>query len=126
MLLIEQKPHENDNYNDRRIFARVNAQVVLRCKEGEENPNPGVTVDISAQGLGFVSYEEIKPEAQVRIQLKLPYSEEEFVTVGTIIWCIKVDDQKFRIGVALEKPELMLVSQLLNGLAQARLARRHA
>ncbi len=119
MHLSEPKPNLNESDSDRRVFARVNAQVLLRCFDEEmKNPNPGLTLDISAQGLGFISYEGLKPDQQIKILLKLPYSEEEFVTAGTIVWCRKVDNDQFRVGVSLDKPELMMISQLLNGLAK--------
>jgi hypothetical protein len=105
---------EENLYKDRRTFARFKAEIVLRCLEND-NESGGITIDISAQGLGVLASEGFRPDVQVEVRLRFPSTKEEFVTTGTIVWCRQVDKQKFRVGVYLEKPELMMISQLLNG-----------
>jgi hypothetical protein len=102
--------------SDRRIFARLKAGVLLRCLQNNHE-SMGVTLDISAQGLGIVLSDGVTPLSAVEVFLKLPSTKEEFTTLGKIAWCRKVDGGKFRVGIALDKPELMIVSQLLNRLS---------
>jgi hypothetical protein len=102
---------EWNEFKDRRFFARFNAHVVVRCRH--HSVKPANTIDISAQGVGIVSEEELKPETPIEIVLSFPDTNDEFVATGKIIWTRKTEDNKFRIGIALEKPELMMISQFL-------------
>jgi hypothetical protein len=113
------EPESDDQLDsDRRMFARLKAEVVLRCVQ-DDAEGPGVTLDVSAQGLGMIVPVRFEPSSEVKIFLILPETKEEFATVGKIAWCTKVEEGKFRVGVWLDKPELMLVSQLLNRLSSA-------
>jgi hypothetical protein len=115
MFLSKAETDVNNNQDkDRRVFARFEVEIFMRCLE-HNSESRCITLDISAQGLGLVSPERFKPDSQVEIYLKLPETKEEFQTEGTIVWCREVSKDKFRVGVYLEKPELMIVSQLLNG-----------
>lgn len=105
------------NEEDRRVFARMKAQVELRCIE-QDSEQAGRTFDVSAQGLGVVSENKMKPASPVRIFLTFPATREEFSTAGKIIWCRRLKRKEFHCGVLLDKPELMIVSQLLNGLSK--------
>jgi hypothetical protein len=115
MFLIKEESEANENqFKDRRMFARFKAEILLRCLT-DKRESCCLTLDISAQGLGLVSPARFRPDSQVELYLRLPETKEEFMTEGTIAWCREVEKDKFRLGVYLEKPELMIVSQLLNG-----------
>ena len=102
---------EWNEFRDRRFFARFNASVAVKCFR--QSPKQGSTIDISAQGVGIISEEELKPEMPIEIILSFPKGNEEFVASGKIIWARKTQDNRYRVGVALEKPELMMISQFL-------------
>jgi hypothetical protein len=115
MFLIKEETDAHDNQEkDRRVFARFRAEISIRCLENTSESRC-IALDISAQGLGIVSPVIFTPDSQVGIYLNLPATKEEFQTEGTIVWCREIAKDKFRVGVYLEKPELMIVSQLLNG-----------
>lgn len=115
MFLIKEESSSGDpQYHDRRIFARLKAGVVLKYVEDEQEKT-GMTLDISAQGLGIISKEGLKTDTEVRVFLKLPDTKEELSIAGKIIWCHKINDTMFRAGILLDQPELMIVSKLMNG-----------
>ena len=103
------KRRKEERVEDRRVFERRKAEVSLRCKDRE-----AVTFDISAQGLGIVSADALKPDTAMRICLRFPDSREEFMTSGKVVWCARAPGKLFHLGVCLEKPELMMVSQFFN------------
>lgn len=114
----EKRNRTVDPYSDRRVFARMRAEVAFRCL-GNDAECAGMTADISAQGVGLVSTAWLRPASKMEIYLKLPFTKEEFSILGKVVWCRKSDGKSFRIGLNLEKPELMIVSQLLAGLPRS-------
>ncbi|MGE5308774.1 MAG: PilZ domain-containing protein [Deltaproteobacteria bacterium] len=114
----EEKKLDERSAEDRRLFARIKAEVLLRCLEKQQE-KMGITMDISAQGLGMVSSEWFKPASQVDIYLKFPCTRDELVTAGKVVWCQKVANNRYRIGILLDKPELMAVAQLMTGTRRA-------
>ena len=114
----EEKKLDEKRGEDRRLFARIRAEVLLRCLEKQQE-KVGITMDISAQGLGMVSTEWFKPSAQVEIYLKFPCTRDELVTSGKVVWCQKTANNRYRVGILLEKPELMAVAQLITGVRHA-------
>lgn len=100
--------------DDRRIFARIDAKFPLRFLASlGENEKEAQTTDISANGVGFVTDEQILPNTSLELWLDIPDHNPSFYTRGEVVWSEGLSDTgQHRIGVRLEKAELM-------GLARA-------
>jgi hypothetical protein len=99
---------------DRRIFARFATQLPLRFlnlnsgKEGQAH-----TVDISAKGVGFVTNEEISSNTPLELWLQVPDKGEPYYTRGEVAWSQRVESDRYRVGINLEKADFMGMSRVL-------------
>jgi hypothetical protein len=100
---------------DNRVFERINARFPLRFldpvsgKEGEAQ-----TVDISANGLGLVTHEALDPHTPLEMWMRIPDQHEPFYARGEIVWSSPLGDpRQKRLGVRLEKAELMGLARVL-------------
>lgn len=111
-FIIEEKGGEE--MEDRRTFARFKAEFPLRFleprsgKEGEAK-----TSDISAKGVGLVTEEELTLRAPLELWLEIPDKGEPIYTRGEVVWQKKLPPNKYKVGVNLEKAELMELSRVL-------------
>lgn len=101
---------------DRRIFARIDARMPLRFlepvsgREGEAE-----TVDISANGVGFITNERLSAQTAIEMWLKIPDQHAPFYTRGQVVWSKDLYplEAKQRVGVCLEKAEFMGLGRTL-------------
>jgi len=101
--------------DDRRIFERVNVKFSLSFldprsgREGEAE-----AVDISANGLGCITKEKLASSTLLELWLHIPDKHEPFYTRGQVVWSKgSADEERQRIGVRLEKAELMGLARAL-------------
>ena len=100
---------------DRRIFERINTKMPLRFL----NPTNGRegtadTVDISANGLGLVTNENLSATAPLEMWLGIPDQHEPLYTRGEVAWSKTLPETgQQRVGVRLEKAELMGLARVL-------------
>lgn len=106
---------QNNNSNDRRIFARKRITLPVRfLVSGEENECQGQTVDVSANGIGLLNEKGLSPQTRLEMWLELPNGLGTFYTRGEVVWsCFLADKAKQRIGIRLEKAELMSLAPIL-------------
>jgi len=99
---------------DRRIFARFNARFPVKFldlnsgKEGQAQ-----THDISAKGMGLVSNVPMMPETPLELWIELPDRGEPLYSRGEVVWSSPIRENEYRIGVTLEKANLMGLSRVL-------------
>ena len=101
--------------DDRRIFERINVSFPLSFldsnsgREGEAE-----TTDISANGVGFVTKERLAGATPLELWLHIPDKHEPFYARGQVVWSgSSADEERQRIGVRLEKAELMGLARAL-------------
>lgn len=73
--------------NERRIFARINIKIPVKFL----NPTNGregkaETVDISANGVGFVTKEILSAQTPLEMWLVIPDNLEPLYTKGEVVW----------------------------------------
>ncbi len=101
------------DFEDRRIFERFPVDLPLKFvdlyanKEGEAE-----VCDISAKGMGLVAKEPLKPNATLEMWLSLADTQEPLYARGAVVWSKPTVENRYRVGVSLEKADLM-------GLAKA-------
>jgi hypothetical protein len=95
--------------NERRIFARINIKIpvkFLNSANGKEGA--AETVDISANGIGFVTKEDLLLETPLEIWLDIPDHHEPLRVLGKVVWsCDLGDNIHKRVGVELEEESLI-------------------
>ena len=100
--------------DDQRIFQRFSIRLPLRFIDlysGKEGL--GETHDVNAKGVGFRTGKEIKPETPVELWLDVPDRGEPLYTRGKVAWSRAEGIGEYKIGVSLEKADLMGLSRIL-------------
>lgn len=103
--------------DDRRVFARYPAEfslLFLNLLENEEGK--AVTFDVSAKGIGILSKQELHAHTAIEIWLRVPDRSEPLYTRGEVVWSNKISPSNYRIGINLEKADLIEISRLLGGM----------
>ena len=100
---------------DRRVFERINTKLPVRFldpasgREGHAD-----TTDISANGLGLVTNESLPAMVSLEMWLGIPDQHEPFYTRGEVVWSEPMPATgEHRIGIRLEKAELMGLARVL-------------
>lgn len=100
---------------DRRLFERIKARFSLRFldttsgKEGKAE-----TLDISANGLGLVTYANLAVNTPLEIWLEIPDQHAPFYTRGEVVWSQGLGNTRLqRLGVQLRKEELLGLARVL-------------
>ena len=100
---------------DRRVFARINIKLPVRFldpstgKEGMAD-----TTDISANGLGLIVNQTVPATTPLEMWLGIPDQHEPLYTRGEVVWINPSDEvNKYRVGVQLERAELMGLARAL-------------
>jgi len=99
---------------DRRIFGRFPARFPLRFIELATNKEgQAQTVDISAKGVGLVVDRELSPRTPLEMWLDIPDHHEPLYTRGEVVACSNsLEPNKYRVGVELEKADLIGMSRV--------------
>lgn len=105
---------QEENLQDRRIFARFPARLPLRFLDLQGNTEgEAFTEDISAKGVGFMAKEAFQPHTPLEVWFKIPDQGEPLYARGEVVWSKMVEPEQHRIGVNLEKADLMGLSRVL-------------
>jgi PilZ domain len=102
-----------NDMNDHRIFERFPVNLSARYL----NPDTGKeglasAQDVSAKGLGFISSEELKLHTALEIWLEMKDKGEPLYTRGEVVWVKMVDSNNYKLGIELEKADLMGISRV--------------
>ncbi len=105
---------ERTEFNDHRIFARFAARFPLRFLDSNTSREGDAMVrDVSAKGLGLVASEALAPLTPLEMWLDIPDKGEPLYVRGEVAWSKKLDADQYRIGVNLERADLMGLSRVL-------------
>lgn len=99
--------------NDHRIFERFPVDIAARYL----NPDTGKEglakiQDVSAKGLGLTASEELRLHAALEIWLEMKNKKESLYTRGRVVWKKSEGIDSYRLGVELEKADLMGISRI--------------
>lgn len=100
--------------DDRRIFERfpVNFSLTyLETASGRECP--AEVKDLSAKGVGILANENLLPQDNLEMWIQIPKRSEPFYTRGKVVWSKRIGGNQYKVGVSMEKAELMGLSQIL-------------
>lgn len=103
-----------EHMDDRRIFERFQTKFPLKFIDLKDNKEGAAQIqDISAKGLGFLVREELKLRTPLEMWLQIPDKGEPLYTRGFVAWTRMVAPNEYRIGVNLERADLMGMSRAL-------------
>ncbi len=106
-----------DAMEDKRIFERFSAELPLRYLNLKENKEgQALTYDISAKGVCVMAQEPIKPHTPMEMWLDMPDKGEPLYTRGEVVWSRSQGLDEYRIGINLEKADLMGLSRVIRTL----------
>lgn len=106
-----------EHMDDRRIFERFQTSFPVRFIDLKENREGAAqTQDISAKGIGFMVKDELKLRTPLELWLQVPDKGEPLYTRGYVAWSRMVTPNEFRIGVNLERADLMGMSRVLRAV----------
>jgi hypothetical protein len=110
----EMEEKKVNNSKDQRIFERFRARLPLRFIDLKGNKEGQAEVrDISAKGLGILAKNELPPQTPLEMWLDIPDRGEPFYTRGEVVWSKLSEPGQWRVGVNLEKADLMGMSRIL-------------
>lgn len=103
-----------EKFEDRRIFERFTARFPLRFIDLKENKEgEASTENISAKGIGFLTTQPLQSRTSLEMWLQIPDKGEPLYTRGEVVWSKTIEPDKHRVGVNLEKANLMGLSRVL-------------
>ena len=87
------------NFEDKRKSRRFNCLVPVDGKDGSIFSRTR-TVDISRDGIGFISNQSVPVNEKIAIELALRPDSEPVLVIGEVKWVRKISDSdQFRIGL---------------------------
>lgn len=100
---------------ERRLFARINVKLQLKFFNLDNGKNgEAETVDISANGVGFVTKENLEAKTPLDILLYIPHDGKPIRARGEIVWSQSLaDGSQQRVGMRLEELELVSFSKII-------------
>lgn len=99
-----------------RVFVRIGVRFLLRFLDpSSSREGSAETVDISANGVGFVgNNENLTINTPLEMWLRIPDQHAPFYARGEVVWSRgSGESTQQRIGVRLERAELMGLSRAL-------------
>ncbi len=78
-----------------------------------KNINLTCTQNISGQGLGLISDEELPLNTPLIICLKVPDNGEEITLEAEVVWSMQIDASKYRCGLKLKSQPIKPIPLVL-------------
>jgi len=101
---------------DRRTFARIEIKLPLKFLDPLDNKTgEGQTLNISADGIGFLTKEKLPEEMPIEIWLDIPDHHGALYARGEIVWkqALINGSGEERLGIRLEKEDLLGLARIL-------------
>ena len=112
--MITQKP----DLEDIRIFERIPTKLSLKLLDPHTNREGlAQTQDISAKGVGLLVKDELFPYTPVEMWLEIPNKNTPLYLRGEVVWSKPAESRNYRVGVNLERAELMGISAVLRNIS---------
>jgi len=101
---------------DRRTFARIEIKLPLKFFDPlGDKIGEGQTLNISADGMGFLTKEKLPEEMPIEIWLDIPDHHGSLYARGEIVWkqALINGSEKQRLGIRLDKEDLLGLARIL-------------
>jgi len=103
-----------NGFQDERSYARFLVSLPLKfirkfsCLEEK-----GMARNISPNGIGMVTKEDLRPHMRLELWLEMPDKGEPLYTQGEVVWTRRVRSNEYKVGIELESIDLMAISRIL-------------
>jgi len=105
---------QRQEFRDRRAYQRIPVRLFLRYFNLHSNKEGSAeTRDISANGIGLFTEEDLSPRTPLEIWLQIPDRGEPLYTKGKVVWSKMIEPNRYRAGVCLEKVDFMAMSRIV-------------
>jgi hypothetical protein len=105
-------------FSEKRKFARFLISIPVEyAKVGMQQFTGAVTKDISAEGLGLITTEELPVNTLLSIRLTMPDNGEEILLDTEVLWSKKDGAGYYRCGLKLKDAPLKPVPLVLRTLS---------
>ena len=105
---------QETKFLDKRIFERIPVKLPLRfLYSNSDTEGLAQTHNISAAGIGLVTDIELLNHTPLEMWLQIPDKGEPFHLAGKVVWFDMIEPNKYKVGISLEKAELMEMSRVL-------------
>lgn len=112
---------EENSFLDRRTFERIPVELALQFSEPTSNKEGlALTRDISAKGICLLTEESLLPNTSLEMWLQVPNCENRIHTRGKVVWLEEFWSNQNKVGISLDKTELVKMSIILRNLIQKR------
>jgi len=99
---------------EKRKFVRFLIAIPLKyAKMGIDKLSAARTYDISAQGVGLITAEELPVNTPLNICLKVPDNGEEIALGAEVAWSRQLDDSSYRSGLRLKSAQIKPIPLVL-------------
>lgn len=106
-----------EKFEDRRTFERFPARVALRYLDLKANQEAQAhTYDISAKGIGLETAQELSKETSLEMWLQAAEQSEPIYMRGRVTWSRMMKPSQYRVGVELERADLMGAARILKNV----------
>lgn len=97
-------------FEERRVSHRfaVNMTPVKYLQAHFNKINNAQIKDISTKGMGLITHEELATDMPLDIWLAMPDNGEKIHTVGEVIWCSRINIDRYRTGINFKESGLNL------------------
>ncbi|MBL7131675.1 MAG: PilZ domain-containing protein [Candidatus Omnitrophica bacterium] len=104
---------QETEFEDRRIFQRIPARLPLRFLTGHLSKEGLAQIqDISANGICLLTGEELQRYTPLEMRLQIPDKDEPLYVRGEVVWSERIEPNRYRAGVRLEKVDLVDLMEL--------------
>ena len=108
------KVNEEQGQEDRRVFQRFNVKLPVKLLDSNTGDEISAEInDISAKGMGLRLNREVKVNTPIEAWVYFPDKGEPLYTRGVAVWSKLSGTAEYRLGVDLEKADLMGLSRVL-------------
>lgn len=101
---------------ERRLFARIKIKMPLRFLNISDGmQGTAETIDISAEGVGFITKENLSVKSPLEMWLAIPQHDDPVHLEGEVVWSKILEDKvQKRVGVHFKEERLLELSQILS------------
>ena len=106
-----------DSSKDRRDFVRFSVDLRVQFLDPVNNTRgEAQTKDISAKGIGMFTSEQLAPQTQLEMWVDVPNKAVPLYIKGKVVWSRPAEDNKYRVGICLDRADLIGVSHILKSI----------
>lgn len=113
----EEQGNGSGETNERREFVRLPISMPLRFLDPKTNEGKETqTHDICAKGVCIWADQELPANVTLEMWLEIPGDGQVRYNKGKVIWSKEVEANRYKVGIGLEKVDLIGVSLILRAV----------